>query len=213
MKPYAVDSNERVRVAFWLAAISIFLSFIFSILIGLLIAWLFEAIQGPCKYAISWLLVAPSAGGIYLALHKIFDKKCWRWPILRKIKFVEVPDLNGTWLGSGKSSRTELKEEFKIDECVIKQTWTKISIYYDFPKSTSYSLIAGFIKGTHDNWELAYEYENRPKVDTADPDMRIHRGTSRFDIRIEKKPVELVGEYYSGQHRRRYGVITLRKSE
>jgi len=194
MHPYAIDSDERKTVIFVLSLFAVALTYALHLLLTK------TGIQWP------WWLEAPSVGGVFLLLYKLFDGWGWRLKGLRKFGFVKIPDLNGYWRAEGHSLTQGEKYQANVQ---IRQTWTHISITMETEHSRSHSLTASILVNQPDGTPVSYEYRNEPKP-TALPTMHAHRGTAILRL---KNSTLLEGEYYSGRDRLNYGSLILRRKE
>jgi hypothetical protein len=162
--------------------------------ISILAAWvvnvLVQSVVGP-----RWLFLYDTVGvlGAYAALYRLFNERAWKWPIFRKVGVVDVPDLNGRWVGRVKSSYNEGGTELGA-ALEIRQTFTRIGVSLYFPQSISSSIIAGFFPEPDGPMALHYEYQNMPYADSADS-MHIHRGTA--NLRFIRASGALEGSYYN----------------
>jgi len=177
MHPYAIDSDERKTVIFVLSLFAVALTYALHLLLTK------TGIQWP------WWLEAPSVGGVFLLLYKLFDGWGWRLKGLRKFGFVKIPDLNGYWRAEGHSLTQGEKYQANVQ---IRQTWTHISITMETGHSRSHSLTASILVNQPDGTTVSYEYRNEPKP-TALPTMHAHRGTAILRL---KNSTLLEGEYY-----------------
>jgi hypothetical protein len=193
MHPYATDSAERRNVILWLAFVSIALAYAFH-----------HGIE-RLGTQIPWWADAPSVMGIFGVLERLFDRWLWRIGIWRRIRLVQVPDLNGDWEAKGETS-FENKQRY-IAKVRIQQTWTHISVIMETDHSRSHSLSASLLTNQPDGITLSYEYRNEPKP-SATQTMHSHRGTCVLRLKDEDL---LEGEYYSGRDRQNYGSLTLRR--
>jgi hypothetical protein len=189
---YAIDSNERFRVALYLA--------IFSFL-------LMTAVQGALNYYIlqvPWWVDGISVFGFYGLSLFVFDRYLWKLRITRMIQLVKVPNLSGTYQGELLSSFDGFKKPIPIYVEVF-QTWTKISINWKTETSSSRSLVASFITNDEPN-VLTYQYLNEPKA-SAPSTMHMHRGTTIADI----SKGTLSGGCYTNRDRQTTGQFELKK--
>jgi hypothetical protein len=189
MHPYATDSEERKQIAFYIAALSIFL------------AWGLSRIVSLNKPGFMWWIDAPSTIGIYGLLYYLFDRHLWRWKIWRRLGIVKVPDLNGDWSGHVCSSFDDYN---KISDATLKisQHWTHISIVLESERSGSKSQIAAILTKDLNIAILSYEYMNEPLPDAEDT-MHMHRGTARLVLKDNGNLLE--GDYYTGKGRETFG--------
>ena len=193
MHPYVTNSKERVRVVVCLALLSVIIMYGFHVFLSK------AGILWP------WWLEAPSVWGVFGVLYRWFDIQLWRFPWLRKIRIVEVPDLNGQWRVQGYSATDEKSFTGKV---FIQQTWTQISITMETEYSRSHSLTASLLLNQPDGTTLSYEYRNEPKAN-APSTMHAHRGTAVLYLSDNNS---LEGEYYSGRDRQNYGTLQLAKN-
>ena len=192
MHPYAVDSKERRNVVFGITLFSIVLTYGFHLLLSRI------NVEWP------WWAEAPSVVGVFGLLYGIFDKWLWRMKLLRKLKVVRIPNLNGIWDAEGVTSFEEEKYKAKV---VINQSWTHISITMETELSRSHSLTASILVNQPEGSTLSYEYRNEPKPN-AGLTMHAHRGTTVLHLKDENC---LEGEYYSGRDRQNYGSLSLKR--
>lgn len=167
--------------------------------------WIFSFFN----YNLFWWFETPSVLGTMVLLYLLFDNYLWKWNFFRKIRFIDIPDLNGRWKGVIKSSfqnhETELPAVIEI-----QQTSSKIFIAMYLQESSSKSLVAGFVKGDDNQPEIHYEYENIPKAD-AKHSMRIHFGTAQLRYCADKAYF-LDGHYYSSaRDRATYGTMKFQR--
>lgn len=193
MHPYSIDTEERRNFFFFFAVIGILLSLGMQLLLD------------TCKFNLPWEVRTPSALVFYYLVYKVFDR--WAWKCFRKIGVVKIPDLNGEWDGTIKTSFNDhslgLEATLKIS-----QTWARIEIILISNSSRSRSEAGSMILGSSEGKRLIYQYINEPKPSAAET-MHIHRGTARllFDERTD----ELSGEYYSGRDRQNFGSLSFKR--
>lgn len=161
---------------------------------AILLAWALNASVQSVVPA-HWLFLYDTIGvlGAYGVLYKAFDERLWRWQGFRRLSVVDVPDLNGRWIGGVKSSHDGDGAEVKA-ALEIRQSFTKISVAMYFPKSRSSSIVAGFSRELDGPTALHYEYQNTPVADATDT-MHIHQGTA--SLRFIKASRHLDGSYYN----------------
>lgn len=148
-----------------------------------------------------------SSGALFGALYFFFDKWGWRWGV----KIFGVPDLNGKWLATGVSSYVDpdtqrpMNFEMKV---TIKQTLSKLEVFTETNDSTSRSTMAS-ICTDHAVPIFRYAFENVPK-NLANAELQRHPGL--IELRIEDK-THMIGDYFSGKHRLRFGELRLVKEK
>jgi hypothetical protein len=91
MHPYASDAKWRDNIPKVLAVL--------AVLATLVIVFVLPS----SGVKLPWWLDAPSVMGCYGAFHALFDRWVWRLKIGGK-PFFSLPDLNGTWAGTIRSS-------------------------------------------------------------------------------------------------------------
>lgn len=191
MHAYEVEGQGKVAVA--LAAASI------------LIVWLIHVALDLIDFAPQWWLSVPSFAGSYSGLYWLFDRHVWKLGLLRKLKFIQLPDLNGTWAGEVESSYNEGGSTHSVS-VVILQRWSKILVRLETEHSRSRSATASLRTVDLLNPELSYQYVNEPKSN-APGTMEMHRGTANLEL----TGYGLVGDYYTGRGRGEVGTIKLRR--
>ena len=182
MVNYSIDTNIRVPAYFWMAVISIFLSYLIN-----------------CKYFIylkSFFFTAPSAAVIFSFLVYIFDIFIWKLKNINKL--LGVPDLNGEWIGFVK--RALINKERNYEEIqaimIISQTWHRISLIVESNISISNILIAGLFIENKKNLSIRYSYIVRDKTGSKSENY-FGEGTAELMLRCEGDKKILAGPYYS----------------
>ena len=192
MHPYEVAGQAKVVVA--LAAASI------------LIVWLIHVVLDVIDFDPEWWLSVPSFAGFYSGLYWLFDRYVWKLGLLRKLNLVQLPDLNGKWVGEVTSSYNRGGSAQPVS-VVILQRWSKIFVKLESEQSRSWSITASLKTDDLPNPELSYQYVNEPKSN-APGTMEMHRGTATLEL----SGSELEGDYYTGRGRGEVGTIKLRKA-
>jgi hypothetical protein len=201
MHTYSTDSRYRVTIPAVIGVVSYLIVQYFDLLRTLFPSY--GILEG-------WV---PSFGIVMSILFVVFNQWLWRRSVLRRLGIVKVPDLNGTWTGTGKTNRpdSEEVEEFEVD-VMIKQRWRSISIEFETEDSRSRSLGATILTNEGATPTLTYEYLSEPKT-TAPETMNMHRGTTTLDYRERDGEIVLEGDYYTGQGRKTYGHLKLLRSD
>jgi hypothetical protein len=143
-------------------------------------------------------------------LWEVFRRWLWRWKWFRNW-LVDIPDLNGRWLGTASSSYVdtvtgEQEKPIKVHLEII-QTFTNISIAFNALTLTSHSnsVTANFIIDPETGrCRLIYTYLNEPSVLVSDLDM--HYGTAILDIH-GSPPDRLTGKYLTGRKEQTKGTL------
>ena len=168
---------------------------------SILIIWLLHLALDAINFNPRWWLSVPSFAGCYSGLHLLFDRYVWRLGLLRKLKLVQLPDLNGKWVGEVKSSYGQAggTHSFSV---IILQRWSKILVRLETEHSRSRSITASLTTSDVPNPELSYQYVNEPKSN-APGTMEMHRGTATLELTDSG----LEGDYYTGRGRGEVGTI------
>ena len=192
MHPYETEGRTKVVAAI--------------IGISVLLVWLLDVALGLMDFEPQWWLSVPSFAGCFSGLFWLFDHYVWRLDLLRKLKLLQLPDLDGEWVG-------EVESSYSQDGCahsvsvVILQRWSKILIRLETENSRSLSVMASLRTVDLPNPELSYQYVNEPKGN-APSTMEMHRGTATLEL----IGIGLEGDYYSGRGRGEVGTIKLSKA-
>ena len=192
MHSYEVEGRGRVAVSF--AVVSI------------LMIWLLHVALDVINFEPQWWLSVPSFAGCYSGLHWLFDRYVWRLDLLRKLKLIHLPDLNGKWVGEVESSYDQDGRAQPVS-VVILQRWSKILVRLETEHSRSRSTTASLRTIDLLNPELSYQYVNEPKSN-APGTMGMHRGTAILELIGSG----LEGDYYAGRGRGEVGTFKLRRS-
>ncbi len=192
MHSYEVEGHDKVVIA--LAAASI------------LMVWLFHIVLDVIDFDPQWWLSVPSFAGLYSGLYWLFDRCVWKLGLFRKLNLVQLPDLNGKWVGEVKSSYGQGGSAHSVS-VVISQRWSKIIVSLESEHSRSRSIAASLRTSDLPNPELSYQYVNEPKSN-APGTMEMHRGTATLYL----TGTGLEGDYYTGRGRGEVGTIKLSKA-
>ena len=192
MHSYEVEARGRVAVALAVASI--------------LMIWLLHVGLDSVDFKPQWWLSVPSFAGCYSGLHWLFDRYVWKLGLLRKLKLIQLPDLNGRWIGEVKSSYSQDGRAHSVS-VVILQRWSKIFVRLESEQSRSRSITASLRTVDLPNPELSYQYVNEPRSN-APGTMEMHRGTAT----LETTGSGLEGDYYTGRGRGEIGTIKLSKA-
>ena len=166
MHSYEVEGRGRVAVA--LAVTSI------------LLIWLLHVALDAVNFEPQWWLSVPSFAGCYSGLHWFFDRYVWRAKLLRRLSLVQLPDLNGEWVGEAESTYSKDGRTHSVS-VVILQRWSKILVRLETEHSRSRSISASLRTVDQLNPELSYQYVNEPRSN-APGTMEIHRGTATLEL-------------------------------
>ena len=192
MHPYQIEGTERMAIV--IAVVSGFL------------VWGLDVALGAIDFQPQWWLSVPSFAGCYSGLYWLFDHYVWRLGPLRKLKFIQLPDLNGEWVGKVESSYNQDGRAYSVS-VVILQRWSKILVRLETERSRSRSITASLRTIDLLNPELSYQYMNEPRSN-APSTMGMHRGTAVLELIGSG----LEGDYYTGRGRGEVGTIKLSRS-
>ncbi|GLK61739.1 MULTISPECIES: Cap15 family cyclic dinucleotide receptor domain-containing protein [Azotobacter] len=207
LHPYSLDdslnASERLHVAYKLATGA-------SILVGAISALLATLTQyWPAIAA----LAAPSTIIVYLSLVRAVESYLWNWKPARRLLGITLPDVNGTWTGQVATRRRDgVQIAGNTGRMTIKQTWSTIGVEFETDRTCSHSIGAFFsLDAAHLILTIEYRADVR-KLHKEDPNVRAHRGTCRYRIRVKDGICDLddIEVPYYTDHRET-GVITLRK--
>jgi hypothetical protein len=194
--PYAINSEERTQITFFLAVLAIFLS------LGL--AGLFRQMNWTPPL---WIDVS-SVPVLFGLLYSFFSRVAWKWGWLRRAVWIlSTPVLLGSWSGTVQSNYDGTVGQSHDIEVIIGQDWTHITVRLIARNSKSHSVSAS-IDVTEDECVLIYDYLNEPNMGAVTT-MHMHRGTARLVLVAADR---LEGDYYTGRDRENIGAIRLRRA-
>lgn len=153
----------------------------------------------------SWLVSAPTLGGVFVALLDWVEKDGWRREWLRRLARIEEPDVGGLYRGNLVSTwqgATTLPVEV-----LIEQRWSQLVVRFKVTgnePSSSFSIAAALISLGEQAARLTYAYRNQPNPGIAEADMGDHDGTAEVTITTDGV---LAGRYYN--FRGRQGTLRL----
>ena len=171
--------------------------------VSVLLVWVLHIGLGAMDFDPQWWLSVPSFAGCYSGLHWLFDRYLWRLGLLRELKLIHLPDLNGSWVGEVESSYSQDGPAHPVS-VVILQRWSKVVIRLETEHSRSRSITGSLRTIDLTNSELSYQYVNEPKSN-APSTMAMHKGTATLELIGSR----LEGEYYTGRGRGEVGTVTL----
>jgi hypothetical protein len=202
MHPYGIDSNERRNVLIVLV--------LASILLGEA-SGRFAAGQGWILTApLDWIFDPASGAAWFAVLFYLFENYLWRWNLLHRVGFVQIPNLNGRWAGTLRSSYDAFATTHQI-AVTIKQSWTVLVVELTTAQSSSRSDTGSvYIKSAAEPI-LVYTYLNDPNPDQPES-LQMHSGTTTLQLRDSSNGKQLVGRYYSGRGRGNHGELMITRS-
>ena len=96
-----------------------------------------------------------------MGLHLLFDGYLWKIGLLRKLKSIQLPSLNGNWIGKVETSNSRDGRPHSVS-AVILQHWSRILLWlkteHSRPRSIATSLRAIDLL----NLKLSYQNVNEP---------------------------------------------------
>jgi hypothetical protein len=189
MHPYGVDSNERRNVLIVLVPLSFGLSELFGrLVVRLGLDWVPPA-------GTDWFFDPASAAAWFGILYLLVENYFWKWPVLHALGLVQLPDLNGRWIGTLKSTFDDFHKDYEID-LTIKQSWTQIIVELTTSQSSSKSDTASMYVKKATSPMLVYTFLNTPNPDQPES-MEIHTGTTKLELQDRERGEQLTGSYYS----------------
>lgn len=158
-----------------------------------------------------WIFLIDSFGilGMYSLLFQLINYSLWQLFPVGLFQVVDVPNLNGTWIGKLRSSYDKNTTPYGVRVEVI-QTFSNIKVYSYFRRSWSFSIVADFYKEADGRKVLHYIYRNEPR-NNASPGMHGHYGAAKHDYLPEKEIMEC--SYYNEPPRNRgwYGSFNVKR--
>ena len=173
---------------------------------SILVIWLLHVVLDVVDFQPDWWLSVPSFAGCYSGLHWLFDRHVWRLALLRRLNLVQLPDLNGEWVGEVESSYSRDGRAHLVS-VVILQRWSKMVLRLETEHSRSHSVTASLQTSDLPHTRFSYQYVNEPKSSAPDT-MAMHRGTANLEVIGSA----LEGDYYTGRGRGEVGTIRLRRA-
>ena len=104
--------------------------------VSVLLVWLLHLGLGAIDFAPQWWLSVPSFAGCYSSLHWLFDRYVWRLGLFRRLRLIQVPDLNGKWAGVVESSYSKAGPAHSVSVTVM-QRWSKMALTFEPEHSRS----------------------------------------------------------------------------
>ena len=148
---------------------------------SVMLVWLLDVALGAVDFEPQWWLSLPSFGGFYGILYQSFDHYLWKWAVLRKLRLVRAPDLNGRWTGEIRSSYVSDVPSLPVS-VLVQQRWSKLVIRLEAAHSRSHSVSATLRTGDLTYPTLDYMYLNEPRPDALET-MHTHRGTAMLELK------------------------------
>jgi hypothetical protein len=196
MHDYAIFGHDRVAIGRWLGTLSILVA-------GGLAQVFIYANQLTGWDAFGRATV--TTGVIYFALHWLFNH--WIW----KLKWLDIPDLSGSWIIEGRTLDEEGNVRFPWHgEIGITQNWKQILIHLKTDTSQSWSYTATLSKrhSPLGGWLLSYSYSNDPEIESSH-ELNPHKGYCEAELNKELNLGKI--KYFNHGGRNTFGVIDMKR--
>lgn len=202
MHDYSIDRHPKEKILFVLAFAAISAAPQLNDLIHRLVTYL-EVNAGWSSPPVTAIPVF----GLFIGIYVLFDRHLWKIRWLRK--FLLVPDLNGKWLCSG---QTTLKDGASVTyewtgEMTITQSWSRILVHMNTGNSQSKSISGSLFHEVGVGYRFLYQYNNDPAADQLD--LSKHSGSA--EILFSEDCKKGAGHYFTDQHRRTVGTLSLQR--
>jgi len=171
----------------------------------LLLLPLYDYLENSFELTIPVWIETPSIIGLYTFYINVFDKVLWKYKVIRWLGLPTIPNVNGAWKATIRSSHDGIEKEAVATIC---QSYSKFSMILKTDESVSQTTMASFELSNPIHRTLTYTYLCKP-LPTSSTSMDIHEGTGILEILEED--VEMKGYYYSGRGRQNYGEINFKK--
>lgn len=198
MKNYGISNDKRKTILLIIFIISLLVgSYLYS-LINTLLLKICEAIPALKNFLNDWeyLGLFPTQVTVFLIfnfLTWVFSKYLWRMFFFPKL--LDVPDLNGTWIGGYESIREDDGQQIRTTgnmQLIITQTWDKMMCQSIFEKSESYSDIIYLDLDSSQGTMLKFTYTNK----SYDTICGLPEFSGYNELRLKDKNT-LVGTYFT----------------
>jgi hypothetical protein len=145
-----------------------------------------------------------SAGAVFTALYRLFDRYVWRWAYLGRL--LGVLDLSGDWKCDGQTLNPDGTPSYAWSGTItIIQSWDKLRVRLRTEHSGSNSIAAALNWDEADGCRLLYNYRNEPRI--GETELKSHTGFA--DITFSKDGQSAEGEYFNGHGRFTFGTMHL----
>ena len=183
---YYTREGVSIENIFWYIALVVF---VISLVIGYMIH--VDSTKEGIKGTIS-ILWAGSPLMVWTVVYWLFEHYLWKiFPIN---SFLKIPDLEGEYKGTLKSSFDNFEIKYPI-KLRIRQTFSRISILMEMENasSKSYSLNA-FLENRGEEILLIYNYQNEP-LDRKKATLNEHKGTAI--LKFSSDSSSFTGNYFT----------------
>lgn len=175
--------------------------------VAIALAYCGNRILSHYHVSVPWWVSPPSVMALYGGIYELFDRWLWKWDLLHRLHMVQVPVLEGKWVGHVRSS---FGDDFEPKDVKVEilQRWSRIVVQLTTEESRSVSK-TGNILIEELGPLLTYEYLNEPSPSSEQ--LNIHRGTARLRLTGRNGQQVLEGHYYTGKDRQNIGELVLQR--
>jgi hypothetical protein len=191
------DLGKDLRIYLYSLVLSILTFF-------MLLLPFYDFLNNSLGFTIPIWIETPSIIGLYELYVNIFDKYLWKYEFVKWLGLPKIPNLDGSWKATIKSSFKGTQKEADVTIC---QSYSKFSMVLKTDESTSTTMMAAFGIANPIMRTLTHTYLSKPFSPL--PSLNIHEGTCNLEILDGDK--EMKGYYYSGRGRQNFGEISLTK--
>jgi SMODS-associating 2TM, beta-strand rich effector domain len=161
--------------------------------------WSVAAALAGLQFDATWKKAFSFLPLLLVLLFTVWDLWLWKLPLV--VKYVGVPDLNGTWLGEYESewidSQGHRNRETAPAVLTVKQDYTTLSVVLVSGESKSYSVLSHVTQLESGEYRINYEYSNTPLVKYRQK-MPSHLGSAELTI-ASARGRHLAGEYWTNR--------------
>lgn len=203
MHDYSIDRHPKEVILFVLA----FLAISIAPALNKSIARIVESLD--VSTGVAWgPVTAIPVFALFSLIYWLFNTKLWKYRWLRGMLL--VPDLNGRWRCDG---LTVLRQGVEantswLGEVTITQSWSKLLVHLKTSQSASSSVAATISHEPGVGYRLLYQYVNDPAA--SELELKKHAGAAEILFADDCQCGN--GFYFTDQHRRTVGTMTLRRA-
>jgi len=199
MHEYSLSYHDRKNIYYFV----VILSGIISIPITLFV--------GSISSILNLSLMAPSGLVIFFLVFHLFDKYIWKLPFMYSLGIIKIPNLNGRWLATIKSSKSNNDIEARV---TITQTYSKIKILLTTEQSRSESTMANIDIIDPNSFKLRYEYHAEFQKD-ENSEIKRHYGVTSLFLESENQEFDNnhKASYYTELNRSSLGTMYFARSK
>ncbi len=161
------------------------------------------------QYGANYIVTPSAISAVLAGFWWAFDKYLWRLRFVRALKISELPDLNGTWIGTidraGENNPHKITYE-------ITQTYTTLAIRSQTRSSESNTILAAFKTNEAGTQYVIMNYWLcRTKARDGSGAMEEFKGLSRISIWDEDGKMVLKDYYFTNRNPSTEGTAKLTK--